>query len=393
MKPPNVQRLGPRALTSAVRAMRQDFRRRGLLQDGVRLEGIDLDEETDALEAEVASGKLTPRRLSRAPSVVAWLGEQGESDRAQELLSDLVRLRVVRSPRLWWTAACYLRDPRALITLERARPPRDRLARRYPHAATAEDLSELDQHLANVAVQSGLPLHEAFDGLSLPPVGSLRTQVLGHLHSPSALPWLLAHSVPQLTAAARAFAETPEGAQLVDALLAPIRRRGATPADVAKGRPLAQVVAAIRHALPDATDGSLWRSLSDDAAELLRWWQVQQDLSTAFEQWRSEPERMAFWRGYIRSIADIAVWQDANALVIRLNDDWYVEIGRTGFATYVFSDQEMRRHRRTFEAAIRPDIIRDRAGWRRLEHRGYSWAENNAGKIARWSGVRRQGYR
>jgi len=393
MKPPNAQRLGPRALTSAARAMRQDFRRRGLLQDGVSLAGIDLDEETEALEYEVASGKLTPRSLSRAPSVMAWLGEQGESDRAQALLAELVRLRVVRSPRLWWTAACYLRDPRALTGLEAARPRQDRLARRFPHAATAASLEDLDQHLANVAVQSGLPLHAAFDSLSLPPVGPLRAEVLGHLLSPAARPWLLAHSIPQLTAAARAFSETPEGVQVVDTVLAPIRRRGATPADVARGQPLAQVVAAVRHALPDAPDGSLWRSLTDDAAELLRWWRVQQDLSTAFEQWRSEPERMAFWRGYIRSIADIAVWQDANALAIRLHDDWYVEIGRTGFATYVFTDQEMRRHRRTFESAQRPDIIRDRAGWRRLEHRGYSWAESNADEIARWSGVRRERYR
>lgn len=358
--PPNPSNLGPRRLKSAVRAMRVSLRDRGLGPgSGAEVEGVDLQRRTATLRRKASGGELTAKDRRKIPSVVPWMFEKNQRQQAAELIRASLGPSGTVSPRLWWTLCCWFPDGKGFPPLDSMRPAvTKRWARRQPFVAGLSTTNRLSSVVANEFRGRDVTLVDGLEQFNLPFGSPLCDGVMNALTNVPADAWLEKHATACLSALSSMAPGSVWVGRVGRALLEPAYTTGATPADVAGGTQLGDLIAGLLPALPKNTSAAAWNALGDGAREMIRWWKTQRDLERFFSKWNAETEREEFWRRYVRQIADIEGFEEAGALAVRLGDVWYVEVGWTGFATYAYRASGWERAARSFRRATTPEVIR-----------------------------------
>ncbi len=351
---PGAAELAPVKLVSAVRRARRTYRDLGLVGTGAPPEAT-LRARAQRLEVAVSSAvQLAVRDLRQLRQVVPWLagrpeGYEGLLDHLLAHLEDTGQPLPLRTAA---TLAEFRPESRASIRWMSSKRPTPLVLdpKRTPSA-----IVEL---MATNVLRAGIPIGKAVASEDLTP-GSPYAAALLHLLTTEPLsPWLWTHSESVLTQFLAIHSLGPLAGRLTNALLSPIAAGAVEPGDVSRGKPLADIIGVLDAHLPTRQATSAWREVGPEVRELLRWWRVQRDLDEAFKNWNAEPEREAFWYRYIPSIRDVHAFPSVATITIRIGGFWFVEVGRTGFATYVFPHSEWQRLSTACRRATKPEQVR-----------------------------------
>jgi len=350
--------LDPGHLRSAARNARKKLSQGGLLA------GDDSPADDAQLErwaAEIADKMehtepvLMPRDLRKIRHLVPWLDGGDRTERA--LLDRVVRHLVATSQRVPLRTAAVIAEFRPL---ERSGVRfRNRRKEALPRVLeTGLTRAEIVAQMAADVLTGGTPLSNALSRHRLNPGSDYSRQLLSALTSPGVAPWLWSHSWEDLERALGAEAHGPVAVRIVNALLTSVEGGIRLPADVGSDTAIGRLINRLHPFLPKNERSPAWSELGQRPRVLLQWWRVQRDLDKAFEAWRAEPERKRFWYRYVGSISSVTAFEQIATIVIQLGDYWFIEVGRTGFATYVFKPASGQALLRTCRQATRQEDVR-----------------------------------
>ncbi len=367
----------PMHLLDAAREARYTFRKLKLLGAMERLD----DEELlgryalqiwNALKRENLDFK-TARRLG---SIVPWLHD--EPQRWDGLLEALLQHLHRFTPRLpALSAAVLLEYFPSLRPLFHVKPPRSK--NRRPLILSVTD--PVAPELARRVLLDGVSLSDAIGHLRLQ-VGSPVTNAVIHLLTDvSVSTWLWSHSRDTLRPFLDTHSNGSNTGRVVNALLEPLASHVREPARVRQGTELGKIISFLQDFMPAEQRGTAWSQVHPDVKRLFRWWRVQRDLKNAFMSWSAEPGRKNFWWAQVGIIDEVEQFQRIDTIAIRIAGYWFVEVGHTGFATYVYSDSNWQKGLwRVCLNAWSANEIRQ-SGWhkitRLLHHHGWQSKFNN----------------
>lgn len=214
------------------------------------------------------------------------------------------------------------------------------------------------QEMSTTVFKVGLPISRAISTFRLNPTSPYAQALLAALTDEPAGPWLWSHSWADLQPFLDQHQRTRLACRLVNSMLLQIFEGVDEPGMVADSCPLGRFIGHLHQHLPTNERAEAWGELSDQARQLLRWWQVQRDLDAAFENWNAEPERRDFWYQYVGSIWEVTAYPRVATILIRIGDWYFVEVGRTGFATYLFPSAGAPSLKRALKSASRQTDVR-----------------------------------
>lgn len=357
-QPPTAAMLDPGHLRSAARNARKKLSQRGLLA------GDDSPADHAQLErwaAEMAQKMdhpepvLMPRDLRKLRHLVPWLDGGDRTERA--LLDRVVRHLVATSQRVPLRTAAVIAE---FHPLERSGLRfRNRRKETLPRVLeTGLTPAEIVVRMAADVLRAGTPLSNTLSLHRLNPGSDYSRQLLSALTSPKMAPWLWSHSWEDLERTLEVQAHGPVAVRVVNALLTSVEAGIRLPLDIGSDTAIGRLIQRLHPFLPKNERSPAWSELGQRPRVLLQWWRVQRDLDEAFEAWRAEPERKRFWYRYVGSISSVTAFERIATIVIQLGDYWFVEVGRTGFATYVYEPDSGQALLRMCRRAGREDRVR-----------------------------------
>lgn len=345
----NRRELEPRSLPAATREFKRRTSAAGLLRgDGASSGEAGMEHRASSLVKTLRSGTApSARQRMQLGGVAAWLHAGGRTEALAAIRNAVIDGRVRPVSRGWWVLVClFFRDQGIQAALLEAMKTWGKKSRSRFEAAVGglkpQKLRALPDVLATRVVAEGVRLDEVSSRLQLPAGCPLESEVWARLLSIQAAPWMLDQPFnlvdAQLGLRQGHWSVGAIGRQLLE----PAARAGASPSDVAVGSRFGQVVERVFLRLPRDRGHDAWRRLGPEATEVVRWWQTQRDLEKFFQQWRSDPEREAFWRRYVRHIGAMQGFRSASALAMRIGNYWFIEF-KPGNACYAYTDVEWQR--------------------------------------------------
>ncbi len=84
------------------------------------------------------------------------------------------------------------------------------------------------------------------------------------------------------------------------------------------------------------TSRARWKHQSEQTRELARRWRIQQSLEDFFGKLHGDPDRLKYWRRWMRHIMDVKHFREVSGFMIHIGDVYIVEFGRVGNAAYIY---------------------------------------------------------
>jgi hypothetical protein len=395
--PPSLSELKPVKLPRATRRLKARLQEEGLLWAELsELEGADCGGEVRALIT--ALGQKTGYRQShrarnRLSRLVVWMHAEKWTDELAIVRQALKDGRLTMNGRGWWVWLClYFDDKSARMAFAKVfgtwpeKHKRRFLTRlNWTSGEGKFQLKDLPNALANKAVRGDATLLTATKRLDLIAGTPLDRAVWARLLSLEAAPWVASHGWEELMAFLDRHRHGQPVGYVTRQLLEPLHRAGLETVDVSVQSRLGALVGALVERLPQSQNAPAWQVLSDRAREVIRWWSTQRDLEKFFNQWHADPEREAFWRGYVRHIKTVESYKKASALAMHIGDYWYVEFGQINNACWRYSELDWQRMERVRRSVTRPKDLKYDLG-----NDAHPWKAHSGGwqsKFPYWIGI------
>lgn len=392
--PHSVEELRPVKLVQTVRQVKSQLRERGLLgfYDG---EPLAADFQ---VKAEKFLGKLRgnstyagrPRELMMLGPLCSWLHEKNMTPELQ-MVKEKVCSGQLRPPLTsWWTLLSLFYDEpeiqRRLRTVSRSWNPktRQRLETKL-QGCKLDDLSQVPDKMALSVFISGTTLNHVNEHLGLVVASPLYLAVWARLLSPAAARWTAAHSISELEKYLQLHHHHDPVGRIGRQLLEPLHRAGLGVSELSANGQFEKLIQLLVSHLPKSESSSPWVLLGKEARELIRWWKTQRDMEQFFLGWHALPDRMNFWKRYVRHIQQIIPFKKAAALAMFVNGYWYVEFGNINNACYRYSAAQWKQLNAYPSRVYRPGQLKKKYPGGSMSHT-FGWTDPH--NFPRWIGVK-----